>query len=65
MLLVQRLQGQCIWVPHLSLIQISGISLLLIVNQDAVRRIMVRSQKLAAGIYPGIANLQTPGNAVD
>ena len=42
-------QGQCIWVPHLSLIQVSGISLLFMINQEAIRRILLRSEKLATG----------------
>ena len=39
-------------VPHLSLIEVSGISLLFMVNQEAIRRIMLRSEKLATGFYP-------------
>ena len=52
MLDVRCAQGECVSVPHLSLIEIADVSLLFMVNHEAVRRITLRSQKFSNGFYP-------------
>lgn len=46
------------WVPHLSLIEVSGICLLFMINHDAVRRIILRSEKVATGFLSGFTASQ-------
>ena len=41
------MQGQCVWVPHLSLLEMGGIRLLLMINFDALRRVSKATARMA------------------
>jgi hypothetical protein len=41
------MQGQCIWVPNLSLVEMGGIRLLLMINFEAVRRVQKATARMA------------------
>ena len=40
-------QGQCVWVPHLSLLEVGGIRMLLVINYEALRRVLKATARMA------------------